>query len=233
MTDATATPQPPIPDGAAAPAEAVPPTKPKDIRHWYFKRRGWPLIFFNLFWIACYWNVSRDEALKWGLGAGFILAALGIRLWAISHLGWRSARTHREKAKALVMTGPYGLIRNPLYVANSFACLGLCAVGGLIWYVPVLFVLLFTHYTLVVKCEESFLLERFGESYAEYLRRVPRWIPRLFGPRPAPVEGVEAKEREGLGRMLWGERRGMAAVVLGVGLAVLKDWAGRHWLGLP
>jgi len=227
-----------IPSAAPAspdPAAPAPPAteKKKDIRHWYFKRRGWPLVFFNLFWVVCYTGVSRNEALKWGIGAAFILAALGIRLWAISHLGWRSARTHREKAKALVMTGPYGLVRNPLYVANSFACLGLCAIGGLLWYVPVLFVLLFTHYTLVVKCEESFLLERFGEPYAEYLRRVPRWIPRLVGPRMPPVEGVEAKEREPLGRMLWGERRGMAAVVLGVGFAMLKDWAGRHWLGLP
>jgi protein-S-isoprenylcysteine O-methyltransferase Ste14 len=207
---------PPPPGDAPAP-------KRKDLRHWYFKRRGWPLVFLNLFWIACFWNVSRDPAARWGLGAAFILLALAIRLWAISHLGWRAARTHREKAKALVVSGPYGWIRNPLYVANSFACLGLCAVGGLLWYVPILFVLLFTHYTLVVKCEESFLLERFGEPYAEYLRRVPRWVPWPFGRQPPP-EGIEEKPRESLARMLWGERRGMAAVVLGIGIALAKGW---------
>jgi protein-S-isoprenylcysteine O-methyltransferase Ste14 len=226
---------PPAAPGTPAPAGAAPPApeKKKDIRHWYFRRRGWPLVFFNLFWIVEYTGVSRDRVLNGAIGAAFILLALGIRLWAISHLGWRSARTHREKAKALVMAGPYGLVRNPLYVANSFACLGLCAIGGLLWYVPVLFVLLFAHYTLVVKCEESFLLERFGEPYAEYLRRVPRWLPNPFAKRMPPAEGLEEKPRESFGRMLWGEHRGMAAVVLGVGLALLKDWAGRHWLGLP
>jgi protein-S-isoprenylcysteine O-methyltransferase Ste14 len=90
----------------------------------------------------------------------------------------------------LVISGFYRHVRNPMYVAVLAAILG----EGLLWGRPALLLygagvgLLF--HLFVTGYEEPHLLTQFGEQYAEYRRRVPRWLPKLgrgpAGP-PGPV----------------------------------------------
>ena len=62
----------------------------------------------------------------WGLA----LIALGeaVRLWAASHIG-RISRTREAGVGALVTSGPYRFVRNPLYVGNTMMAAGFGALS--------------------------------------------------------------------------------------------------------
>jgi len=78
----------------------------------------------------------------------------------------------------LVDSGPYRLVRNPMYT-------GVLAVGisfGLAigtWLLPLASSLIFTLLALRTRTEERYLIERFGDRYREYMARVGRFIPRV------------------------------------------------------
>jgi protein-S-isoprenylcysteine O-methyltransferase Ste14 len=165
----------------------------REFRHWYFSRRGLLLLPPCSVLLLCFWNtVDRPEFL-WPIG--FTLLALGgvPRLWAACYIG-RSSWTRRERADALVTGGPYGLCRNPLYVGNILIAMGFGVLSGLVWYLPILFLILAGHYSLVVRCEESFLEERFRDEYRAYRERVPRWIPKALRPQQGSAPKCTLRE---------------------------------------
>jgi len=74
--------------------------------------------------------------------------------------------------------GPYRWVRNPIYIAALLVVLGeawLFLSLSLLKYAVVMAI--FFH-LFVTGYEEPTLYRRFGETYAEYRRTVPRWIPR-------------------------------------------------------
>ena len=119
--------------------------------------------------------------------AGGLLVVLGesIRLWAVGYAG-SATRTRRAGAPSLVTSGPYGRVRNPLYVGNFILSLGLCVMAWA-WmpYMLGIFLAVFgMQYGLIVSLEEEILRKRFGDEYERYYRAVPRFLPRL-GPYTA------------------------------------------------
>lgn len=84
-----------------------------------------------------------------------------------------------DPPKELVATGFYRYVRNPMYVGVLALIFGHFLWFGywnLLIYASVVFVAFHTFVTLY---EEPTLKRKFGASYEEYLKRVPRWIPRL------------------------------------------------------
>jgi protein-S-isoprenylcysteine O-methyltransferase Ste14 len=87
--------------------------------------------------------------------------------------------------RALVFTGPYQHVRNPMAVAGigqgvavalglgSWLVLLYAVGGGVVWHLA------------VRPLEERDLLARFGDAYADYRRSVPLWWPRRRPYRPA------------------------------------------------
>lgn len=81
-----------------------------------------------------------------------------------------------DPPKRLVSTGLYKYTRNPIYLAYVGLLLGQFLFFGsltLFVYASVSFV---GFYLAIVWIEEPVLLRRFGDDYAEFSRRVPRWI---------------------------------------------------------
>jgi hypothetical protein len=78
-----------------------------------------------------------------------------------------------------VSSGPFALIRNPLYVGNILLWTGFAVSAQLVWLAPVIAVLLILEYHAIVRWEEGLLAERIGEPYSRYAARVPRWLPSL------------------------------------------------------
>jgi protein-S-isoprenylcysteine O-methyltransferase Ste14 len=136
-----------------------------------------PLLTVMFF---CQWNECEDDWLVWAGGALLLLFSLSIRIWATAHIGRRIPKWLRKgQEKKLVTTGPYSMVRNPLYIANIIAMLGFCVFFRLLWFLPFVFLCLFALYSVVVRHEEAKLLKRFGRTYAAYAEAVPRWFPRI------------------------------------------------------
>ena len=103
-----------------------------------------------------------------------------IRLWAVGYAG-SATRTRHVGAPSLITSGPYGGVRNPLYVGNFILSLGLCIMAWA-WMPHMIGIFLAAfglQYGLIVSLEEESLRKIFGEEYDAYLAAVPRFLPRL------------------------------------------------------
>lgn len=113
----------------------------------------------------------------WPLGLGLVVAGFALVVW--SFLAFRRAGTNVptfQPTLALVDTGPYGITRNPIYVSLVTALAGLALLIGNMWLlVSVIPFALVLHFG-VVKREEAYLRQLFGERYESYARRIPRWL---------------------------------------------------------
>lgn len=104
-----------------------------------------------------------------------ILIGNGFACYALTHLG-RSLSMMAE-ARRLVTTGPYAVIRHPLYAAEALASLGLL----LQFLSPATFALWIAHLALQycrMRYEEAVLRQTFSE-YETYAARVARLVPGL------------------------------------------------------
>jgi protein-S-isoprenylcysteine O-methyltransferase Ste14 len=113
------------------------------------------------------------------LAAGFALAALGVALRAWCTVFNRYAQGDR---KTLATGGPYAWMRNPLYLANTLVLLGAATLAGPGWLIPLTAVWAFLVYEQVVRHEERRLARKYGGTWDDYRRSVPRWVPRLHLP---------------------------------------------------
>jgi protein-S-isoprenylcysteine O-methyltransferase Ste14 len=115
------------------------------------------------------------------IGASVALAGLAVRGWAAGCL---------DKNQRLATGGPYAYTRNPLYLGSLFLGLGFAVAGGS-WPLGIAFLALFLLvYWPVMRREETFLRQAFGEVYDRYAAAVPFLFPRGF--RPAAAAEGEA-----------------------------------------
>jgi protein-S-isoprenylcysteine O-methyltransferase Ste14 len=116
------------------------------------------------------------------VAAGIAMTAAGelIRLWGVHHIGAIS-RTRSDRLGPLVDTGPFALVRNPLYVGNILVWVGFALSARLVWLAPLAAVLLGAEYQAIVRWEEQLLASRLGASYRDYATQVPRWLPNFRG----------------------------------------------------
>ena len=150
-------------------------------------------------------------------GLAFVLLGELLRLSAVRHIGTIS-RTRTDRLGPLIASGPFGWVRNPLYIGNIALWVGLALAARLPWLVLPIAALLAIEYHAIVRWEEGLLTERLGQSYRDYLTTVPRWLPRpprtLSRPLPPAFSWRET---------LFSERGTLIAIVVGFGLLWLKS----------
>ncbi|HEX6035729.1 MAG TPA: isoprenylcysteine carboxylmethyltransferase family protein [Anaerolineales bacterium] len=84
-----------------------------------------------------------------------------------------------DPPKELVVVGFYRYVRNPMYVGILAMIIGHFLWFGY-WSLLIYAILVFTAFhTFVTYYEEPTLKRNFGAAYEEYLKRVPRWIPKI------------------------------------------------------
>jgi protein-S-isoprenylcysteine O-methyltransferase Ste14 len=134
---------------------------------------GWAL---NRFLPLGPWSASPpfESAL---IGGIIMASAVAIAVSAFRQM-WRAQTTIHPggKASALVFTGVYTRTRNPMYLSLTFFTLGLGIATANPWMVMLAPALLLYLQERVVKREEAYLKERFGAEYADYMRKVRRWL---------------------------------------------------------
>jgi protein-S-isoprenylcysteine O-methyltransferase Ste14 len=107
----------------------------------------------------------------------------GVALWlaldGAAMLHFRRAGTSMMPASpttALVISGPYRLTRNPMYLGMACLYIALALAFGVIWALAVLPIVLIAVDRLVIAREEPYLEAEFGDRYRDYKRRVRRWL---------------------------------------------------------
>lgn len=112
------------------------------------------------------------------LMAGFCLAGIAFAWWARIHLGrlWSAFVTRKEDHR-IIDTGPYGIVRHPIYTGIILATLALMLVKGTVFAVAGALLAIFGFW-IKARLEETFLRAQLGaETYDAYRRRVPMLIP--------------------------------------------------------
>ena len=187
------------------------------VGQWLFARRTWlPLpIALTLLLVPAR---GTSSSLLWS-GVAMVAAGELLRLWAVHHIGVIS-RTRSDRLGPLVSSGPFRIVRNPLYVGNIALWGGFTLSARLPWLVPAIVLLLALEYHAIVRWEERLLDARLGDRYWAYAARVPRWVPRIGSGRP-PVEGSSSpfSWRE----TFFSERGTLLAIGVGYVLLWLKD----------
>jgi protein-S-isoprenylcysteine O-methyltransferase Ste14 len=127
--------------------------------------------------MARLWNVGFAGASALLL---LTLAGLLFTWWARIHLGrlWSGSITRKEDHH-VIDTGPYGLVRHPIYTGVIFALfassVAQAAVSGLAGAALIAFGL-----WLKARIEERFLTDELGaDAYGAYRRRVPMLVPGI------------------------------------------------------
>ncbi|MFL6427286.1 MAG: methyltransferase family protein [Acidobacteriaceae bacterium] len=83
------------------------------------------------------------------------------------------------KNTELTTTGPYAYTRNPLYLGSMLIAFGFAVAAHSWWIALALAVLFALIYLPTIRSEEEFLRGQFSD-YDDYVRRVPRLLPRLM-----------------------------------------------------
>ena len=139
----------------------------------FFKLRDYtpaPLLVLMVF-------INQPTVLTATVGTLLVLLGQLLRIYSVAFIGSIS-RTRKESLGArLVTTGPFGVVRNPLYVANACMVVGISVYTSQFWFVIVSLLGFAFQYYHIVLFEEGLLLREFGEEFEDYRSRVPRWIP--------------------------------------------------------
>jgi len=109
---------------------------------------------------------------------GVVLVGAGLTLIIPANLEFRSAGTHAEPWKpsvALVTDGIFGWLRNPMYVGGTLFLAGLAVLLASDWMLVMTVVFVMVLHFGVVKREERYLEQKFGDAYRQYQDRVPRY----------------------------------------------------------
>jgi protein-S-isoprenylcysteine O-methyltransferase Ste14 len=170
-------------------------------------------------------SATSHPAARW---AGVVAVAAGelLRLWAVRQIGVIS-RTRSDRLGPLIDSGPFAYVRNPLYLGNIALWVGFTLSAGLLWLVPAVVLLLAVQYHAIVRWEEALLTARRGAAYMDYMRRVPRWLPRYGGPPPIAGQSTASRPAFSWRETLFSERGTLAAILAGYVLLWLKQTAGR------
>jgi protein-S-isoprenylcysteine O-methyltransferase Ste14 len=147
------------------------------------KRSRWGVLLqfaaFTLLWQGHFWTRQLPP---WRLALCIALFGLAILLsWTSSSALGRHLRVDAALGAEhlLIRSGPYGLVRNPIYTSMLLV---LCATAVVVapWQLFAASLVLFVIGTEIrVRTEERLLAARFGEEFQSYKERVSAYIPFL------------------------------------------------------
>jgi protein-S-isoprenylcysteine O-methyltransferase Ste14 len=117
----------------------------------------------------------------WRAGVGLSLFALGLgfAIWARLHIGrnWGIPMTQKDEPE-LVTSGPYHLVRHPIYSGILVAGAGTAVALSWLWLIAVALAGIYFVYSATV--EERYLTEQFPDVYPVYKRSTKMLLPFIF-----------------------------------------------------
>lgn len=145
------------------------------------RRARWGVVImavaFSILWQGKFWEASTTV---WRVAASVCLLLLaGLLSWTGALALGRHWRIDAglNSDHELVTSGPYRVVRHPIY--TSMLCL-LLGTGFMISLLPLLalsVVVFIAGIEIRVRIEDRLLASRFGDGFSDYQRRVPAYIP--------------------------------------------------------
>lgn len=176
-------------------------------RNWWVRSRAWIAILIIVpFGIATVISTPLAPEGTWidngfdFVGWALFMVGAGFRWWATLYIGGR-------KLDTVVCNGPYSICRNPLYVGTFLMALAIAFfLQSLTFAVGIAMATVF-YLSVTVSAEEVMLGEKFGATYRDYCRTVPRFWPRLGKIRtpisfPVNIRGLRSEAMRSA-RWIW------------------------------
>jgi protein-S-isoprenylcysteine O-methyltransferase Ste14 len=138
---------------------------------WTFRRSHW-------------WPFPSSPSVEFVMGAVAVALAWAgsvCCLWSVRVLGKQWAPQARViEGHELITSGPYSIVRNPIYL-GMFGQLVATGLTLSAWWALLGAVSVFLAGTQIrIRTEEGLLREAFGPEFADYVSRVPAFLPRIF-----------------------------------------------------
>jgi len=130
---------------------------------------------------------------------GFIIRAYAI---GTTPKGTSGRNRDGQVAESLNTTGIYSMIRHPLYLGNYLMWLGIVAFTFNIYFMIIVSLFFWIYYERIMFAEERFLEKKFGDTYMEWSKKVPAFIPSfrkyIKGNIPFSFKSVLRREYSGV-----------------------------------
>ncbi|MFQ5691224.1 MAG: methyltransferase family protein [Gemmatimonadota bacterium] len=128
-------------------------------------------------------GITRPAAIGPVQIAGMAVAAVGaaLALWCALTFVFvgRGTPAPFDPPRRLVVRGPYGVVRNPMYSGAGLALAGASLFYRSVALLGFTALFLLAAHLFVVRYEEPTLRRTFGEEYEAYRQRVRRWWPKM------------------------------------------------------
>jgi protein-S-isoprenylcysteine O-methyltransferase Ste14 len=141
-------------------------------------------VIFVLVFLLIRLGAFRGHGLNtepWRAGVGLVLLALGLgfALWARKHIGrnWGTPMTQKDEPE-LVTSGPYHLVRHPIYSGILVASVGTAVALSWVWLIAAALAGVYFLYSAAV--EERYMTERFPDDYLAYKRSTKMLVPFIL-----------------------------------------------------
>jgi Phospholipid methyltransferase len=128
---------------------------------------------------------DSDAANNGWFWLSFAVAASGAIIRVVTSgfaaLGTSGRAKVAAEAAELNTTGPYSLVRNPLYVGRILNFTGLAMLSGSWIFGALVFLIAVLVYERISIYEEEYLRDKFGTAHSDWAAKVPALMPRLTG----------------------------------------------------
>ncbi len=118
--------------------------------------------------IAVYAATARPSTLTAAIGLPLAVLGMAVRLYASGYI---------LKNAELATTGPYSLVRHPLYTGNILLVTGFAIANALWWAVPLALLFFWFYYPPAIEYEDRKLTRLFGVRWVAWASRTPALVP--------------------------------------------------------
>lgn len=168
------------------------------------KTRRAMTVVFGIFVVILF--LFTQSASLQGDGVRLVCFSLGLLLVVAAVLGrlWSGVYIEGRKNRELIREGPYSVTRNPLYLFSFLGVFGLGLASCNVLVLALLVAGYAVYYPRLIQREEQKLEKKFGQTYAEYCREVPRFWPALrFISQPQWIEVPAHRLMHNMKEVVW------------------------------
>lgn len=123
------------------------------------------------------WDLGGTTSLRLLAGGALLIFGATFARWAFTTLRRHDTPgSPRQASRELVDDGPFAFSRNPIYLAQNALYLGITLIADSPLPLVLFPILLGVMHVGVIQREEHYLHAVFGRPYADYCRRVRRWL---------------------------------------------------------